>query len=82
MTGLQGVTGAVVALDPSTGAVLGLASTPTYDPNQLSSHDPAAIRAYREQLTDDQLSNQAINQRYATGLDLQGGRLRGRARHR
>ena len=67
MTGLQGVTGAVVALDPSTGAVLGLASTPTYDPNQLSSHDPAAIRAYREQLTDDQLSNQAINQRYAPG---------------
>lgn len=67
MAGLQGVTGAVVALDPSTGAILGLASTPTYDPNQLSSHDPAAIRAYREQLTDDQLSNQAINQRYAPG---------------
>ena len=46
MAGLEGVTGAVVALDPSTGAVLGMASTPTYDPNQLSSHDPAAIRAY------------------------------------
>jgi peptidoglycan glycosyltransferase len=67
MTGLQGMTGAVVALDPSTGAILGLASTPTYDPNQLSSHDPAAIRAYREQLTDDQLTNQAISQRYEPG---------------
>jgi peptidoglycan glycosyltransferase len=67
MTGLQGVTGAVVALDPSTGAVLGLASTPTYDPNQLSSHDPSAIRAYRESLSDDQLTNQAISQRYSPG---------------
>jgi peptidoglycan glycosyltransferase len=67
MTGLEGVTGAVVALDPSTGAILGLASTPTYDPNQLSSHDPAAIRAYREQLTDDQLTNQAISERYSPG---------------
>ena len=67
MDGLDGVTGAVVALDPSTGAVLGLASTPTFDPNQLSSHDPAAIRAYREQLSDDQVTNQAISQRYSPG---------------
>lgn len=67
MTGLEGVTGAVVALDPKTGAILALASTPSYDPNQLSSHDPAAIRAYREQLTDDQLTNQAISQRYSPG---------------
>ena len=67
MDGLQGVTGAVVALDPSTGAILGLASTPSFDPNQLSSHDPAAIRAYRESLTDDQLTNQAISQRYSPG---------------
>jgi peptidoglycan glycosyltransferase len=67
MAGLEGVTGAVVALDPSTGAVLGLASTPTFDPNQLSSHDPAAIRAYRKQLSDDQVTNQAISERYAPG---------------
>jgi peptidoglycan glycosyltransferase len=67
MAGLEGLTGAVVALDPSTGAILGLASTPSYDPEQLSSHDPDAIRAYREQLTDDQVTNQAISERYSPG---------------
>ncbi|MDQ2749654.1 MAG: penicillin-binding transpeptidase domain-containing protein [Pseudonocardiales bacterium] len=35
--------GAVVALDPSTGAILALVSTPSYDPNQLSSHDSRTI---------------------------------------
>jgi peptidoglycan glycosyltransferase len=74
MDGLDGVTGAVVALDPSTGAVLGLASTPTYDPAQLSSHDPAAMRAYDEQITPaegsgdaDPRVNQAISERYPPG---------------
>jgi peptidoglycan glycosyltransferase len=67
MDGLKGVTGAVVALDPKTGAILGLASTPSFDPNQLSSHDPAAIRAYKEQLSGDQTTNQAIDQRYSPG---------------
>jgi peptidoglycan glycosyltransferase len=67
MSALDGVTGAVVALDPSTGAILGLASTPTYDPNPLASHDPDAIRAYRAELGDDQLRNQAIGERYPPG---------------
>ncbi len=74
MDGLDGVTGAVVALDPSTGAALGLASTPTYDPNQLSSHDPAAMRAYQEQITPaegsgdaDPTVDQAISERYPPG---------------
>ncbi|MGY1735978.1 peptidoglycan D,D-transpeptidase FtsI family protein [Geodermatophilus sp. SYSU D00684] len=70
MAGLEGVTGAVVALDPSTGAVLGMASTPTYDPGQLSSHDPAAIRAYADQLdameTDPRL-NRATQDNYPPG---------------
>jgi peptidoglycan glycosyltransferase len=70
MAGLDGVTGAVVALDPSTGAVLGMASTPTYDPNQLSSHEPAAIREYAEGLDAQEIDprlNRAIDARYSPG---------------
>jgi peptidoglycan glycosyltransferase len=74
MDSLKGVTGAVVALDPSTGAILALASTPTYDPAQLSSHDPAAMRAYAESITPPEGSdqpdpriNQAISERYPAG---------------
>jgi len=39
---LQGLKGAVVAVDPRTGAVLALASRPSYDPSTLSSHDTRA----------------------------------------
>jgi peptidoglycan glycosyltransferase len=74
MDGLDGVTGAVVALDPSTGAVLGLASSPTYDPAQLSSHDPAAMRAYDRSITPakgsgaaDPRVDQALSERYSPG---------------
>jgi penicillin-binding protein A len=70
MTGLDGLTGAVVALDPSTGAVLGMASTPTYDPTLLSSHDPDAIRAYWQQLEEtspDPRLNRAIADNYPPG---------------
>ncbi len=70
MAGLEGQVGAVVALDPSTGAVLGLASTPTFDPNLLSSHDPDGIRAAADALESadpDPRSNQAISQRYSPG---------------
>lgn len=70
MAGLEGVVGGVVALDPETGAVLGLASTPTYDPNLLSSHDPDAIRSYWAQLNEadpDPRANQAIGERYSPG---------------
>lgn len=39
--------GAVVALDPKTGAILAMVSTPSFDPNQLASHNSDAIsRAY------------------------------------
>ncbi|MEO6084029.1 MAG: penicillin-binding transpeptidase domain-containing protein, partial [Umezawaea sp.] len=35
----RGFTGSVVALNPQTGAILGMVSTPSFDPNRLASHD-------------------------------------------
>ena len=64
---LGGQVGAVAALDPTTGAILGLASAPSYDPNRLSSHDPADIRAYRQTLGDDELLDHAAQSRYSPG---------------
>jgi peptidoglycan glycosyltransferase len=51
--GLQGKVGAVVAIEPSTGRILASVQSPSFDPNRLSSHDPAAIRSYYEALQAD-----------------------------
>lgn len=62
--------GAVVAVDPSTGAILAAVSTPSFDPSKLSSHDPNAIEAYYQQLSKDPsqpLLNRAFNQTYPPG---------------
>ena len=37
-----GKPGGVVALNPKTGAILALASYPSFDPNQLAGHDDQA----------------------------------------
>lgn len=68
--GLDGRRGAVVALDPRTGAILAMASSPSYDPTQLSSHDPRSIRDTWERLNADAadpLLNRAISQSYPPG---------------
>jgi peptidoglycan glycosyltransferase len=45
--------GAVVALDPTNGAVLALWSFPSYDPERLSGHDQQAVQRAWEELTAD-----------------------------
>jgi peptidoglycan glycosyltransferase len=45
--------GAVVAIDPQTGAILALVSQPTYDPTGLASHNPATEQAAFTSLNAD-----------------------------
>ena len=56
--------GAVVALEPTTGRVLAMASTPTFDPNKLASHDFGAVADLSKELNADPrepLINRAIS---------------------
>jgi len=64
--------GAVVALDPTNGAILAAVSTPSFDPNLLSSHDANAIEDYWQkqqpkQDPADPMLNRAFDQIYAPG---------------
>jgi penicillin-binding protein A len=55
--------GAVVALDPDTGDVLAMYSSPTYDPNPFASHSTAAVTEVYDRLLsdpDDPLFNRTI----------------------
>ncbi|WP_347041894.1 peptidoglycan D,D-transpeptidase FtsI family protein [Brachybacterium nesterenkovii] len=60
---LDGQRGAAVALDPETGAVLAMVSTPSYDPAELASHDRRGVRDAWQRLSEDPekpLTNRAI----------------------
>jgi peptidoglycan glycosyltransferase len=50
---LQGYSGAVVVMDPHTGAIQALVSTPSYDPGVLATHDYGAARESWDALIAD-----------------------------
>ncbi|MDQ1727034.1 MAG: penicillin-binding protein [Frankiaceae bacterium] len=67
---MQGKVGAAVAIDPSTGAILAMVSTPSYDPSTLALHDTAAVDATMKKLAADPnqpLLNRALAQTYPPG---------------
>jgi len=62
--------GAVAAIDPQTGAVLALYSSPTYDPNALSSHNTGAIRRsweFYQNAEHNPLLSRSFQERYPPG---------------
>jgi penicillin-binding protein A len=64
------VQGAVVALQPSTGKVLAMVSSPTYDPNRLASHDFGAVQKAWTKLNanpDRPLLNRSMQEVYPPG---------------
>jgi peptidoglycan glycosyltransferase len=63
--------GSVVVMDPRTGALLGMYSNPSFDPQPLAGHDPKAVQAYWRSLNpespDTTLLPRAYRQRYPPG---------------
>jgi peptidoglycan glycosyltransferase len=62
--------GSVVALEPSTGKILAMVSSPSYDPNLLATHNTEEQGQAWQRLRDDPsspLTNRAISERYPPG---------------
>ena len=67
---LDGREGAIVVIDPRSGAVLASYANPTFDPNPLSSHDHAQIRDAWDELReadDNPLLDRATSELYPPG---------------
>jgi peptidoglycan glycosyltransferase len=67
---LGGQQGAVVAIEPATGKILAMVSTPGFDPNLMATHDTTAANAAYQQLLaaeGNPLSNKAIRENYPPG---------------
>jgi peptidoglycan glycosyltransferase len=65
-----GIPGAAVAINPATGAILGLASYPSFDPNSFTGFVPAEIAETTRRLRQtpaQPLLNRALNQLYPPG---------------
>lgn len=70
VAGLGDQQGAVVAIEPSTGKILALVSTPGFDPNTLATHDTVAASAAYQALDaapGNPMRSNAIKERYAPG---------------
>lgn len=67
--GLGGRKGAVAAIEPATGKVLALVSTPSYDPARLSGNSAAASAAWERLNADPEkpMLNRAVRQTYPPG---------------
>lgn len=61
------VEGAVVALEPTTGRVLAMVSSPSFDPNRLASHDISEVTDTYEVLNEDE-SMPLLNRGIQTAL--------------
>ncbi|GAA1151825.1 penicillin-binding transpeptidase domain-containing protein [Streptomyces hebeiensis] len=69
--GLGDKKGAVAALDPQTGKILALASTPSYDPSTFAGNSKADEKAWvaldKKNNPDDPMLNRALRQTYPPG---------------
>ncbi|MER5180595.1 penicillin-binding transpeptidase domain-containing protein [Streptomyces sp. NPDC002896] len=59
---LGGKKGAAVAIDPSTGKILGLVSTPSYDPSEISGTTDSAAWSALTKDSDKPMTNRALRQ--------------------
>ena len=61
----ENVQGAVVAIEPRSGKILAMVSSPSYNPNRLATHDFATVGKYKQRLEENKLSplnNRAIEE--------------------
>ncbi|MFL6160003.1 MAG: peptidoglycan D,D-transpeptidase FtsI family protein, partial [Marmoricola sp.] len=62
--------GAVVAIEPATGRILAMVSSPTFNPNRLATHDFTVASRYYSRLLNEKLAplnNRAIEERLPPG---------------
>ncbi|GAA5145110.1 penicillin-binding transpeptidase domain-containing protein [Microbacterium pseudoresistens] len=68
---LQGYQGAVLAIEPKSGRILAMVSTPGFDPNAIAVHDPDAAEAAYDTLDADP-ADPLYNRAIAGGLNPPG----------